>query len=246
MSVDRLRLGAVCLVITLLVFTQSSALIAADTKFDLVVTPWRFLTAAVSAWDPTSDAGTLQNQSYGYLFPMGPFFVLGHWMHLTPWVIQRAWESLLVIAAFLGVVRLSRLLGIAGFWPRVAAGLAYALAPRTLMEIGVISSELLPVVVAPWVLIPLVRGSLGGWYAGSARRAAAWSGVALLFAGGTNAAATLAILPIPIVWLATRERGPRRAALIRWWTLAVALACLWWTVPLVVLGKYSPPFLNWI
>ena len=88
-AVQRLRLGAVCLVITLLVFTQSSALIAADTKFDLVVRPWHFLVTAASAWDPTSDAGTLQNQAYGYLFPMGPFFVLGHLMQLPPWIIQR-------------------------------------------------------------------------------------------------------------------------------------------------------------
>jgi arabinofuranan 3-O-arabinosyltransferase len=241
-SVQRLRLGAVCLVITLLVFTQSSNLIAADTKFDLVVRPWHFLVTAVSAWDPTSDAGTLQNQAYGYLFPMGPFFAVAHLTQLPPWIIQRIWESALLVAAFLGVFRLSRLLGVAGWWPRVAAGLTYALAPRMLMEIGIISAELLPVVTAPWVLIPLVQGSLRG----SPRRAAMMSGLALLFAGGTNAAATLAILPIPVLWLLTRQRGPRRAALMRWWALAVGLSCLWWTVPLIVLGKYSPPFLNWI
>lgn len=245
-SQQRLRLGAVCLVITLLVFTQSSGLVAADTKFDLVVTPWRFLVQSLSAWDPTQDAGTLQNQAYGYLFPMGPFFLLGHLMALPAWIIQRTWESLVLIAAFLGVVRLSRLLGVAGWWPRVAAGLAYALAPRMLMELGIISSELLPVAALPWVLIPLVRGSGRRAYGGSPRRAAALSGVALLFAGGTNAAATLAILPVPILWLLTRQRGPRRAALIRWWALAVGLAGLWWTVPLIVLGKYSPPFLDWI
>jgi arabinofuranan 3-O-arabinosyltransferase len=241
-SVQRLRLAAVCLVITLLVFTQSSGLEAADTKLDLVVAPWHFLVQSVSAWDPTAAGGGLGNQAYGYLFPMGPFFLVGHLMQLPPWVIQRSWESALLVAAFLGVFRLSRLLGVAGWWPRVAAGLTYALAPRMLMEIGVISAELLPVVVAPWVLIPLVRGSRGG----SPRRAAALSGVALLFAGGTNAAATLAILPIPILWLLTRERGKRRASLMRWWALAVGLSCLWWTVPLIVLGRYSPPFLNWI
>jgi arabinofuranan 3-O-arabinosyltransferase len=241
-SLQRLRLGAVCLVITLLVFTQSSGLTAADTKLDLVVAPWHFLVTATSAWDPTADGGTLQNQAYGYLFPMGPFFLIGHLMQLPPWVIQRSWESAVLVAAFLGVFRLSRLLGTVGWWPRVAAGLTYALAPRMLMEIGIISSELLPVAVLPWVLIPLVRGSREG----SPRRAAAWSGVALLFAGGTNAAATLAILPVPVLWLLTRRRGPRRGALMRWWTVAVALSCLWWAIPLLVLGKYSPPFLDWI
>jgi arabinofuranan 3-O-arabinosyltransferase len=244
-SLQRLQLAAVCLVITLLVFTQSSGLVAADTKFDLVVTPWRFMVESVSAWDPTQAAGTLQNQAYGYLFPMGPFFWLGHLIQLPPWIVQRTWESALLVAAFLGMVRLSRLLGVKGWWPKVAAGLAYALAPRMLMEIGIISSELLPVAALPWVLIPLVRGSRGA-YGGSARRAAALSGVALLFAGGTNAAATLAILPVPALWLLTRQRGPLRAALMRWWAVAVGLSCLWWAVPLVVLGKYSPPFLNWI
>jgi arabinofuranan 3-O-arabinosyltransferase len=225
-----------------LVFSQAAGFEAADTKLDLVVSPWRFLSHALTIWDPTAGAGQLQDQAYGYLFPMGPFFLVGHWAHLPPWVTQRLWESVLVVAAFLGTVRLSRLLGIKGFWPRVAAGLAYALAPRLLMEIGVISSELLPVVVAPWVLIPLVRGARTG----SPRRAAAASGFALLFASGINASATLAILPLPALWLLSRQRGPRRAALMRWWVPSVALACLWWVIPLIVLGKYGSPFLNWI
>ena len=62
----------------------------------------------------------------------------------------------------------------------------------------------MPVAALPWVLIPLVTGARGG----SPRRAAARSGVALLFAGGVNAAATLAILPVPALWLLTRGRGP--------------------------------------
>jgi arabinofuranan 3-O-arabinosyltransferase len=241
-SSRRLQLAAICLGLTVLVFSQAAGLEAADTKLDLVVSPWRFLAHSLTMWDSTASAGQLQDQAYGYLFPMGPFFLLGHWMHLPPWITQRLWESVLVVTAFLGTVRLSRLLGVKGFWPRVAAGLAYALAPRMLMEIGVISSELLPVVVAPWVLIPLVRGARTG----SPRRAAAASGVALLFASGINATATLAILPLPALWLLTRQRGRRRAALMRWWVLSVFLACLWWVIPLIVLGKYGSPFLDWI
>ncbi len=223
-------------------FWQSAGQVGADTKLDLIVAPARFLSNSLRMWDPLSDSGTLQNQAYGYLFPMGAFFALGHLVHLPAWIVQRGWESLIVVAAFLGTFRLSGLLGLKRFWPRVAAGLAYALAPRMLSELGQISSELMPFAAAPWVLIPLVRGSRDG----SPRRAAARSGVALLFAGGVNAAATAAILPLPVWWLVTRERGPRRAALARWWVLATALASLWWAIPLAVLGRYAPPFLNYI
>ena len=102
--------------------------------------------------------GSVADQAYGYLFPMGPFFLLGKLVSPPPWVIQRSWESALLIVAFLGVRRLARLLGPPGFWPRVASGLAYALAPRMLTELFSISAELLPVAVLPLVLVPLVRG----------------------------------------------------------------------------------------
>ena len=240
--VERLRLTVVTVAIALLVFVQSSGSVAADTKLDLVVDPARFLHRAMSLWDPTGNSGQLQDQAYGYLFPMGPFFLLGKLVALPPWVLQRCWESGLLILAFLGVRRLARLLGVPGFWPPVAAGLAYALAPRMLTELFSISAELLPVAVLPLVLIPLVRGSIEG----SPRTAALRSGAALVLAGGINASATLAILPVPALWLLTRGRGPRRGSLIRWWSLAVLLACLWWLIPLLALGKYSPPFLDWI
>lgn len=241
-AVHRLRLLVISVALTAAVFAQSAGAVVPDTKLDLVVNPLRFLSRATTLWDPRGAAGQLQNQAYGYLFPMGPFFALGKLIALPAWVIQRSWQSALLVAAFLGMVRLSRLLGVGPFWPRVAAGLAYALAPRILAELGSISSELMPVAALPWVLVPLV----GAASCGSPRRAAARSGVALLFAGGVNAAATLAILPVPALWLLTRERGPRRRALIRWWTLAVLCACAWWLAPLFLLGKYSPPFLDWI
>lgn len=238
----RLRLFAICAALATLVFSQSSGMVSADTKIDLLVDPLRLLSRSLSLWDPNGASGQLQNQAYGYLFPIGPFYLGGHAIGLAPWVVQRGWQSALVVAAFLGVVRLSRLLGVSAFWPKVAAGLAYSLAPRMLSELGSISSELMPVAALPWVLIPLVQGAYGG----SPRKAAARSGVALLFAGGVNAAATLAILPAPALWLLTRAPGRRRRALTAWWVLAVALACLWWAIPLVLLGRYSPPFLDWI
>ncbi|MDQ2959149.1 MAG: alpha-(1-_3)-arabinofuranosyltransferase, partial [Actinomycetota bacterium] len=242
LAVQRLRLATLSLGLAILVFAQSAGRTAPDTKLDLVVDPVRFLHRSLTLWDPLGAAGQLQNQAYGYLFPMGPFFALGKLAGLPAWVVQRGWESALLIVAFLGAVRLARLLGTTAFWPKVAAGLIYALAPRVLSELGSISSELMPAVVLPWVLIPLVIGANRG----SPRRAAALAGVALLFAGGVNAAATLAILPVPVLWLLTRQPGPRRRALLSWFGLAVVLSCAWWAIPLGLLGRYSPPFLDWI
>ncbi len=240
--VQRARIFAICLGLTVVVFSQASGSEAADTKLDLLVSPYRFLQRSLQLWDPTANAGQVQDQAYGYLFPMGPFFVVGHLVRLEPWVIQRSWESLLVVAAFLGVLRLARELGVPGFYPRVGAALVYTLCPRMLAELMTISSELLPMVALPWTLIPLVQGAREG----SPRRAAARSGIALLFAGGINASATLAILPVPALWLLTRARGSRRRALMGWWTLSVLLSTMWWAVPLTLVGRYSPRFLDWI
>ncbi len=70
--------------------------------------------------------------------------------------------------------------------------------------------------------------------------------VAVFCIGGVNAVATLAVLPLAAWWLVTRTAGPRRRQLIAWWTACIGLATFWWVVPLLLLGKYSPPFLDWI
>lgn len=241
-SVERLRLVTIMAGITLAVFAQASGNTAADTKLDLVVSPLRFLGRASQLWDPIGAAGQLQNQAYGYLFPIGPFFALLHGLGLPAWIMQRSFESAILCAAFLGTYRLARRLGADRFWPAVGAGLVYAFAPRMLSELTSISAELMPPAALPWALLPLV----GVAEHGSPRRAAARSGVALLFAGGVNAAATLAILPVPALWIATRAAGPQRRALATWWLGFVVLASAWWAIPLLALGKYSPPFLDWI
>ncbi|MFM1964397.1 MAG: hypothetical protein RL134_122, partial [Actinomycetota bacterium] len=239
----RLRLAAVSVVLAALAFLQDPGRIAADTKLDLAVDPAGFLSRALSLWEPLGFFGQLQNQAYGYLFPVGPLFVLGDAVGLPAWVVQRLWWSALLIGAFLGVVRLARLLGVERESARILAGLSYALAPRMVTEIGVLSVEVLPFAVAPWVIIPLVSVAQGRL---TARRGAALSGIAVLFAGGVNAVATAAILPLGAWWILTRFRGRARWALAGWWAAAVALATLWWAVPLLLLGQYSPPFLDWI
>ena len=238
----RARVVAVCLALVTLAFLQDPGRIAADTKLDLTVDPWGFLGRSLHLWDAEGFFGQLQNQAYGYLWPMGPFFGIGQSLGLPAWVVQRLWWSLILVAAFLGMYLLLRALGIGGGWPRILAGLAYALAVRPQSALGAVSVEIWPMAVAPWVLLPLVRGATKG----NVARAAALSALAVTAAGGVNAVAAGAVLPLALWWLLTLAPGPRRRQLLAWWSGLTALAILWWLIPLVVLGRYSPPFLDWI
>ncbi len=232
----------VCLGFVLLSVLQQPGKVVGDTKLDLVVDPIGFLGRALTLWEPEGAAGQLQNQAYGYFFPMGPFFVLGRLLGLPPWLVQRLWLALLLSVAFLGVVVLARRLGIGTPTTALVAGVAYALAPRMLTSMGTISSELVPMALAPWVLVPLAGVALHG----SARRAAMRSGLAVACIGGVNAVATAAALPLAALYLLTRPPGPLRRRLIGWWVLAVGLATAWWAVPLLLFGRFSPPFLDYI
>lgn len=240
--VQRIQLLVVCAGFVVLTLTQQPGRIVADTKLDLAVDPWAFLGRALQLWEPQGFAGQVQNQAYGYLFPMGPFFGLGESAGLPVWVVQRLWAALLLCVAFLGVVALARRLRIGTPESQLVAGLVFALAPRMISGIGATSVEVLPMALAPWVLVPLVAGAREG----SPRRAAALSGLAVFCVGGVNAVATAAVLPLAAVYLLTRAPGPRRRRLMAWWAGAVVLATSWWVLPLLVLGRYSPPFLDYI
>ncbi|MGY1727363.1 alpha-(1-_3)-arabinofuranosyltransferase family protein [Geodermatophilus sp. SYSU D01062] len=238
----RLRLAIVCTAFLGLALTQSPGRVVPDTKLDLAVDPAGFLGRALRLWEPEGFAGQVQNQAYGYLFPMGPFSALGDAAGLPAWVVQRLWWALLMSTAFLGVVVLVRRLGIGTPAAAIAGGLAYALAPRMVTALGATSVEVVPMAVAPWVLVPLV----GAAAVRSPRRAATLSGLAVLCAGGVNAVAAAAVLPLPVLWLLTRPGGPLRRRLAAWWAGAVLLATAWWAGPLLLLGRYSPPFLDYI
>jgi len=241
-AVLRLRQLAVCLLLTALAFSQSPGQVASDTKLDLTADPAAFLGRALHLWNPTVAFGQLQNQAYGYLFPMGPFHLLGLEAGLPAWVVQRAWWSLLLVAAFLGTVRLAARLGVGTPLTRVLGALAYALSPRIMTELGGISSELMPMVLLPWTLVPLV----GPAARRAPLRAAARSGTAVLLMGAVNATATLAVLPLPAVFLLAglRTRQGRRLAACS--LGALLLAAAWWAGPLLLQGAYSLPFLDWI
>ncbi|WP_370619326.1 alpha-(1-_3)-arabinofuranosyltransferase domain-containing protein [Mumia qirimensis] len=238
----RFRLAAVSLALVAVAFVQAPGRIVADTKLDLVIDPGGFLGRALTMWDPVGAFGQVQNQAYGYLFPMGPFFLLGKLAAIEPWVIQRLWWSLLLVTAFLGIVKLSGAMGIGAPWARIVAGLAYALSPRMLTVIGPSSIEVWPMALAPWVLVPLVIGMRRH----DPRWMAALSALAVACVGGVNAVATFAVIPLGGLWLLLQPASPRRRSLMVWWPLFVLLGTLWWLVPLLMLGAYSPPFLDYI
>ena len=241
-SVWRLRLVTVCLGLTAIAFLQDPGMTSIDTKVDLVVDPAGWLGRALHVWDPAGTFGQLQNQAYGYLWPMGPFFLLGKLLTIPAWVVQRLWWALLLSVAFTGVVALAERLRIGTPWARVVAGVAFALSPRLLTELGPISVEAWPSALAPWVLVPLI----GLRHGVPVRRAVTRSALVVACAGGVNATAVLAVVPLAALWLAGLRPARLRFTALAAWGAAVAAATAWWLVPLLVLGRYSPPFLDYI
>ncbi|CAN5127378.1 alpha-(1-_3)-arabinofuranosyltransferase [soil metagenome] len=241
-ATSRLRLIGYAVIITALAFSQSTGRIVADTKLDLVAAPWRFLGLSTQLWDPGQAFGQIRFQAYGYLWPMGPFFGVGDLLGLPEWVIQRLWWALLLNVAFFGVLYVLRALPVGTGWTQVAAAASFVLSLRFSTILGANSVELWPTAVAPWVLLALIHGSRRG----SVVRAGAVAALAVACAGGVNATATAAVLPIGVIWIFTRSPGPRRLRLLCWWGGFTVLACLWWLLPLALLGRYSPPILGYM
>ncbi|MFF0270757.1 alpha-(1-_3)-arabinofuranosyltransferase [Kribbella sp. NPDC004536] len=226
---------------TALCFHQAPGKIVPDTKLDLTAGPGTFLARSLHLWDPQGAFGQLQNQAYGYLLPMGPFHWLLDTLAVPGWITQRLWWSLTLCVAFVGVWKLCNALQLGVPWTRFAVALLYALSPRMLGELSITSIEVWPMAMAPWVLLPLVtpRARSAGWRA-------AWSAVAFALVGGVNAVATAATLLLPAIWLMTRRLDRFTLKLAAGWLGGVIAASVWWLAPLVLLGRYSPPFLDWI
>ncbi|TWP37133.1 alpha-(1-_3)-arabinofuranosyltransferase domain-containing protein [Leekyejoonella antrihumi] len=215
-----------------------------DTKLDLTVSPWRYLGRSLDAWNSHAGLGELQNQAYGYLFPMGPVFGVCHGLGMPGWAAQRVWWMILLVTAFTGMERLVRRLGVAGPGVAVLAGAAYALSPRVLTVLSEISIEAWPLALTPWLV--LAAHGLTDSTADRRRllRAAAGGGLLAVCLGGVNATASAVVLVVPFCYLVTHPVGRRR--IVRWWLPGVILGALWWLLPLVVLGRYAYPFLDFI
>jgi arabinofuranan 3-O-arabinosyltransferase len=222
----------------LVTFAQAPGRIVSDTSLPLVMSPIATMSSALHLWDPTLWSGSIDTLSFGYIFPMGAFYALGHVLHAPVWCTERIWLALLLTTGFWGMVRLAEALGIGNRRGRLLGAVAYCIAPIVVTWTPT-TGTLLAVVLLPWVLIPLVRGSTDG----SPRRAAFVSGVAVALMGGVNSAVVVATLPVGAVWLLTRQRGPRRRALLGWWVVALVMACFWWAAALAIDSRFGYNYL---
>ncbi|MDT5363806.1 MAG: arabinofuranan 3-O-arabinosyltransferase, partial [Mycobacterium sp.] len=232
--------AAAALVLT---FAQSPGQISPDTKLDLTANPLRFLARAANLWNSDLPFGQAQNQAYGYLFPHGAFFLGGDLLGLPGWVTQRLWWALLLVVGFWGLLRVAEALSIGSPSSRVIACVAFVLSPRVLTTLGAISSETLPMMLAPWVLLPVILALRG---TGSVRVLAARSAMAVALMGAVNAVATLTGCLAALIWWAAHRPNKLWWRFTAWWAACSVLAVLWWVVALVMLGRVSPQFLDFI
>ncbi|MCB0930956.1 MAG: DUF3367 domain-containing protein [Mycobacterium sp.] len=240
---SRRWLAAVFAGALVLCFAQAPGQIAPDTKLDLTANPVRFLVRAASLWNSDLPFGQAQNQAYGYLFPHGAFFLLGHTLGVPGWVIQRLWWAMLLTVGCWGLLRVAETLGIGNRPSRLVGAVAFALSPRVLTTLGSISSETWTMMLAPWVLLPLIQGLRG---TKPPRVMAARAGIALALMGAVNAVASLAACLPAVIWWACHRPNRLWWRFTGWWLIASALAVAWWVGALVLLGRISPPFLDFI
>ncbi|MBO0836846.1 MAG: DUF3367 domain-containing protein, partial [Actinobacteria bacterium] len=212
--------AALWLIVLVVLLVQDPGRMTFDTKLGVDIDPVGFYARLWHLWNPLEYLGSLQDQYIGYAFPMGVFYLVAHLLHIPVWVTERLWMSLLVTLGFWGVVRLAEALRIGSLSSRLLAGTAFALWPTFTILIGSSSGGLLPGLLAPWAVLPLVRGRRD-W------QAAARSGLAIACMGGINAVSTLAALVLPLAYILTRP-GRRRWTLLGWWVPAVICATAWW------------------
>src|SRR3981081_2896489 len=60
-----------------------------DTKLGVDINPAGFYAGLWHLWNPVEWQGTLRDQSIGYAFPMGAFYLAGGAAHLPGWITER-------------------------------------------------------------------------------------------------------------------------------------------------------------
>ncbi|MEA2404126.1 MAG: arabinofuranan 3-O-arabinosyltransferase [Thermoleophilaceae bacterium] len=231
-----------------LALVQRPGWATSDTKIDLHVDPVGFLSDVASVWTPTGSLGHVQGGQYsGYLWPMAPFFALGHWIGLSPWLVQRLWLGTLLAIAAWGVVRLmDALLERERGAAHLVGGALILLNPYVVVFTNRTSITLLGYAALPWMLLAVHRGQ---------RRPRNWwwpAAFALIVAstgGGVNAAVTAWLLLAPVLLFVYEVAAGgvvwRDARAFAWRTaVSTAAASIWWVVPVVVHAGYGIDFLK--
>ncbi len=207
-----------------------------DTKTYLYQDPATFLRQSATMWDPTSGLGTVTHQQLGYLFPMGPFYLVLHALAVPTWVAERLWVGTILFGAGAGVLYLCRTVGLRGPG-RMVAALAFTLSPYFLQYVGRISVILLPWAGLPWLVAFTARAlRRGGW------RYPALFALVVFTVGGINASSLIYVGVAPVLWLpyavlVARESTWREAWGAAWRIgMLCLLVSLWWIVGLEIEG----------
>lgn len=229
-------------------FVQRPGLATTDTKINLQLDPGRYLADVASMWTSTGQLGDVQSgQQTGYLFPMGPFFAVGHALGLSAWVVQRLWLGAVLALATWGVVRLLDALlrrprGIA----HLTAGAVFLLNPFVVTYSNRTTVTLLAYAALPWLMLAVHEGLREdrGW-----RWPAAFALLVAASGPGVNAGVTAWVLLGPLL-LALYEPllGDVRWRQVGGFTARAVglslLVSLWWIVPEYVQSSYGIDFLH--
>ena len=240
--------GAAALILS---FAQSPGQISPDTKLDLTANPLRFLARAANLWNSDLPFGQAQNQAYGYLFPHGAFFLLGDVARTA-----RLGDAAAVVGAAArpsgsgGCCGSPRRSGIGTTSSRVIAAVAFALSPRVLTTLGV---DLVGDAADDAGAVGAAAGDPRAARDRAARRHAAVSACwpraarARRVDGRGQRGRDPDRMPGrgDLVGRATGRTGCGGGS-PRGGLLGTVLAVLWWVVALVLLGRVSPPFLDFI
>ena len=220
---------------------------SSDTKIDLHVDPGGFLADVASMWADSGGLGQVQAGQYaGYLWPMGPFFALGHALGLPEWLVHRLWLGTLLALAAWGTVRLldellSRERGVA----HVVAGALVVLNPYVVVFSDRTSITLLGYALLPWLVLVVHRAIRDprSW-----RWPAAFALLLTSTGGGVNAAVTGWLLLGPLLLLAYEWRlgsvaGRDALRLVGRCALVSVPVCAWWLVPTLIHVSHGINFL---
>ena len=242
----RLQRVVAVLLVAVVPWLVAPGMLEPDTKSDLVISPGRYLGRALWAWNDHTGIGELQNQAYGYLWPMGPLFWAGDAVGAPGWVTQRVWWTLILVVSFVGAERLARRVGGLPTVPALVVGAVFALSPRVLTVLSEISAEVWPQALAPWLVLLAAKGVAPDATPAARRRMAVGTGLLAASLGGVNATVSLVALVPAAAWILLAPGGRHRWRALLWWCGGAALGSAWWLGPLVVLGRYSYPFLDHI